>query len=118
MRERLSDTGKMVVVASEADRKALQAMRMAQQGAAVDADARCEVGKQLPPNSLLKVSKVDGGRERYLALELFDLGKGRQQASVTVPWDEKNAARDAVADLLGKLQRTGTLVVSASVDGA
>ncbi|MFM2152589.1 MAG: hypothetical protein RL199_1024, partial [Pseudomonadota bacterium] len=144
LKARLTDTGKLVVIAGEQEREALAKMRLAQQRATVDQDARCELGKELPPNTLLKVAKVNGGRDEYLSLELFDVEKGCQSAATNVPWDAESperAVRDAVENLLAKLRRTtpewptapesrsaehapaapnrtGTLALSVDVDGA
>ncbi|MFM2151880.1 MAG: hypothetical protein RL199_315 [Pseudomonadota bacterium] len=141
---RLTDTGKVLVVADEQEREALAKMRLAQQKATVDQDARCELGRELPPNTLLKVARVNGGSEEYLSLELLDVETGCQSAATQVPWDEAEparAVRDAVENLLAKLRRTppewpprhethgteqaptaqqhvGTLALSVDVDGA
>ncbi len=91
----LGYTAKMRVVASEAERQKLRAMRVAQQSAHVSDDSKCEMGKELAPNSSLGISL---GRDS-VRLKLLDLESGcvTQTAS-------GRTAKDAVENLIGRLR--------------
>ena len=56
LRERLTDDGKLTVVAGDAERALLQQALRQQQGAAFDERLQCELGKEVPANAVLQVS--------------------------------------------------------------
>jgi thiol-disulfide isomerase/thioredoxin len=140
VRERLGDSGKVLVVASEAERAAVKAAKLRDAAnALVDHERQCELGRELPANALLKVERIGTGPDESLVLSLLDLEKGCQKKSASVAFAgvrPKDAVRDAVESLLAKLrhdnveypegsgtlaassERSGTLVVTSDVEGA
>jgi thiol-disulfide isomerase/thioredoxin len=106
--ERLSEAGKVLVVAGSEERAAIEAAKKAQQGAGYDERLACEIGKEVPPNALLKVSRVaQVGAGTFLNVGLYDLTSGCLLASASSEWqpDLRRLTQDAVAKLERKLKR-------------
>jgi thiol-disulfide isomerase/thioredoxin len=57
LRNRLTDSGKVVLIADEKERDELARIRLAQQKPSVDPDKRCELGKELPGSSRALLNK-------------------------------------------------------------
>ena len=107
IRERLSDEGKVLVLAGGAEHAAIEAAKKAAQGAAYDERLACEIGKEVPPNTLLKVNRVAQGQSAYINLSLYDLRGGCLLAAASTEWstDVRRMTQDVTAKLLGKLKR-------------
>ena len=89
-------SAKMRVVASEAERAKLRALRIAQQSAHVSDESKCKLGNEVAPNNSLVVSRAkDGG----VKLKLLSIETGCEEQSSTGP-----TARDAVENLIGRLR--------------
>ncbi len=87
VKEELLDGGKVQVLAGEDERRAIEAAKRKSQESRFDEKYACEVGKELPPNSLLKISKVAQGKSAYLNVGLYDLAGGCQEAQASTGWD-------------------------------
>jgi formylglycine-generating enzyme len=109
VKEALLDGGKVQVLAGDEERRAIEAAKRKSQESRYDEKYACEVGKELPPNSLLKISKVAQGKSAYLNVGLYDLAGGCQAAQASVDWDAdaKSMARDAASKLVQKIERPG-----------
>jgi thiol-disulfide isomerase/thioredoxin len=107
VRDRLADDGKVQVLAGAAELAAIDAAKRAQQGARYDERLQCELGKEIPPNTLLKLSRVSQGEGRYLNLGLYDLTGGCLLASASSAWttDARRMTQDVTGKLLAKLKR-------------
>ena len=106
--ERLTDGGKVLVLAGKDMVAALKAARKQTQGLQFDAKLQCKVGEEVPPNALLKVAWVGKGKQAFLNLGLHDLRSGCLLQSASAPWDAspQRLAREVVARLLSKLKRS------------
>ncbi len=111
LRERLAVDGKLTVVAGDAERTLLAKALRKQQAPGYDENLQCALGREVPPNAVLKVSRVAQGKAAYLNLALLDLESGCQTQVVSVPWesDIRAMAGEAVGKLLGRLKRAGGL---------
>ena len=109
VREAILDSGKVQVLAGAEERKAIEDAKRQQQNPRFEEKYACELGKELPPNSLLKIARVAQGKSSFLNVGLYDLVGGCQQAQASATWegDEKTIAREAVGKLLQKLERVG-----------
>ncbi len=107
VRDRLADDGKVQVLASAEEQAAIEAAKKAQLGARYDERLQCEIGKEVPPNTLLKMSRVSQGQSAYLNLGLYDLVGGCLLASASSEWsaDARTTTRDVTGKLLAKLKR-------------
>ena len=108
VRERLSDDGKVQVVAGEAEAKLVDAAKRAQAGARYDEKLQCALGQEVPANAILKVEQVGSGKDKYLNLGLYDLQGGCLLQNASIEWDSRDAKRmvsAAVSKLVRKLQR-------------
>jgi thiol-disulfide isomerase/thioredoxin len=107
--ERLTEAGKVVVLASEEERAAIELAKRTQQGARYDEKLTCEIGKEVPPNALLKVNRVQQrGAGAFLNVGLYDLKSGCLLASASTEWyaDFRRMTQDAVSKLERKLKRS------------
>jgi thiol-disulfide isomerase/thioredoxin len=119
--ERLTEAGKVLVVASAEERAAIEAAKKAQQGAGYDERLACEIGKEVPPNALLKVSRVaQAGAGTFLNVGIYDLTSGCLLASASSEWqsDLRRMTQDAVAKLERKLKRADGYQRPATAEGA
>jgi thiol-disulfide isomerase/thioredoxin len=109
IRERLADEGKVTVVADSADRVAIEGAKRAQLDARFDERLQCEIGKEVPPNSVLRVGRVTQGSSAFANASLYDLASGCLVASASsdAAGDPRSAARDLTGKLLAKLRRAG-----------
>ena len=116
VRERLTDDGKVLVLAGAAEQAALAAARRAQQSAQYDEKLTCKIGMEVPPNALLKVSRVAQGKSAFLNVGLYDLTGGCLLASASSELNGpgKQVAQDAASKLLRKLKRPDGLQQPAS----
>jgi thiol-disulfide isomerase/thioredoxin len=108
VRERLTEDGKVIVLAGAAEQAAIEAAKKAAQGARYDEKLNCEIGKEVPPNALLKVNKVSqAGASTFLNVGLYDLKTGCLLASASSEWqsDLRRLTQDATGKLLRKLKR-------------
>jgi thiol-disulfide isomerase/thioredoxin len=109
VREALIDGGKVHVLAGDEERRAIDAAKRKSQESRFDERYACEIGKELPPNSLLKISRVAQGKSAYLNVGLYDLVGGCQAAQASTSWDAdaRSMAREAVGKLVQKIERPG-----------
>jgi thiol-disulfide isomerase/thioredoxin len=109
MRDRLTEEGKVLVLAGKEEQAAIDAAKRAAQGARYDEKLACEIGKEIPPNALLKVSRVSQGKASYLNASLLDLAGGCLLSSASSEWssDLRRMTQDTSTKLLAKLRRPG-----------
>ncbi|MEQ8276220.1 MAG: OmpA family protein [Deltaproteobacteria bacterium] len=106
VRARLRDEDKLIVVASEAERKQLDVIRRRALSERYDQSSACEIGMELSANSLLQVS-VTSGRRKLLRLGLLSAEKGCLIGSAVVDWNAAKpavAVAEGVAELMAKLR--------------
>ena len=110
VRSELRRVGKLDVVATEAEREMIAQYRKGTGAGSFDESTRCELGKEVSPNSVLRIGKEAGKR---VTLQLFSLetacmmAQGRGRLSGTGTEAEEKAVVEAVAQLvraLGKFQ--------------
>ncbi len=120
VKEALLDGGKVQVLAGDEERRAIDAAKRKSQESRYDEKYACEVGKELPPNSLLKISKVAQGKSAYLNVGLYDLAGGCQVAQASTSWDgdARSMAREAASKLVQKIERPGGLQMPAQAKAA
>ncbi len=120
LRDRLADDGKIRVVASAEEAATLEAARRAQQGARYDDKLQCELGREVPPNTLLRASRVGEGKSAALSVGLFDVASGCLLQSASAPWgdDPRRMAQEAVAKLHTKLRRATVQRPESAREGA
>ena len=111
VKEALADGGKVQVLAGDDERRAIDDAKRKQQGARYDEKYACEVGKELPANSLLKITRVAQGKSAFLNVGVYDLVGGCLEAQASASWDSdaKTMAREAVGKLVQKIARPGGL---------
>jgi len=117
VRGELTSRDKIEVVASRKERKAMhQALARVMSDPTYDS-SRCEVGNQLPPNTVLKAGITDG----QLYLKLLDMKKGCMTQSAVVSW-KKSKARvkvgEVVSTLLDKLRQPAQMPGGAAMSRA
>ena len=107
LRERLTDDGKVTVVAGPDEAAMLERAKRAQASARFDERLQCEPGLEVPPNALLRASVVGHGKDAFLSLGLHDIQTGCLLQSASAPWDEsaRRLTQEAVGKLLGKLKQ-------------
>ena len=107
LRTEFSRTGKVDVVAGEAEKKALAAIRRKSYGPQFAVSSACKLRGRLAANSLVKASFVQAGKGKLLQVQLFSAETGCLGASAGVSW---NVARpdlsvaEAVAELVNSLE--------------
>ncbi|MCK6546387.1 redoxin domain-containing protein, partial [Myxococcota bacterium] len=109
VRERLRDDDKLHVVATKEERAALDRIKAESFGARFDERMQCELGRELPANSLLEARVSGSGPQSTLSLVLLSAEKGCLVAASSVPWSAKKvkvSVAEAVDGLVAKL-RTG-----------
>ncbi|MEL6184098.1 MAG: PEGA domain-containing protein, partial [Myxococcota bacterium] len=107
VRNEIGRSAKLTVVASEEERKRLDAVRRRSFAERFDDDSRCELGKELSPNSLLDVKVYGSGSRKRLRLGLLSLERGCLVGSAVVDWNRRRpeiAVAEAVAELVQKLR--------------
>ncbi len=102
--DELGRSGKLVVVASAAERKKLAELKRRQFEAGYDEKAICELGKELPANSMLEASVLGDSVRPKLALQLHSAESGCLSASALTELDPDHSDR-AVAEALDTLIR-------------
>ncbi len=98
VRAELVEEGKLEVVATAAERRRLHRLARRSFAASFDERLQCELGQEVPANSLLEVSVVGGD----LVLQLLSAERGCLISSSIRPWDRSDVAgsvRDAVAGM-------------------
>lgn len=102
VRAELRRAAKFEVVASEAEREIIADYRKQGAGISSDENTHCELGKEVSPNSVLRITKEPGKR---ISLELFSLetaclvAHGRGRLSGTQAQAEETAVFEAVSQL-------------------
>ena len=86
VRAKLQDYGKMTVVATDEERQEIDRLKAGQFSSRYQAQARCEVGQELPANSLLKTRVAGDASRLRLYLQLFNLESGCLVTSSIVDW--------------------------------
>jgi len=107
VRDRVVDSGKLAVVATEEERAALRELRRRSAGKGFDERLTCEPGQEMPANSLLRVSVSEGAGARRLHLQLFSAATSCLLTSATAPYVAERASQavaEAVDRLLGRLR--------------
>ena len=109
VRQELTMSDKLVVVADPAVLKKLRALRKASHSVQKSDKQRCALGAEVSANSLLTARTMGSGRSARLAVSLSSAETGCQLAMKHVPYSTKNrarAVREAVSALLGQLRGT------------
>ncbi|MBI2372919.1 MAG: SUMF1/EgtB/PvdO family nonheme iron enzyme [Deltaproteobacteria bacterium] len=106
--DELNRKDKLVVVASEAERKKLAALRKRSFEAGFDENLQCEVGKELSANSLLEASVVGDSKRPRLTLQLRSVETGCLSASGVVDLDPDRAASSVAEAMTTLVNRTRT----------
>lgn len=100
--------GKLSVVADDATRAELERLKAVAFEPRYDEALRCELGRALPPNSLLDARVVAGaGAPWSLELRLASAERGCLLAAASVPWSSAHpevAVRRSMERLFGALQ--------------
>jgi len=106
--DRLTETGKLTVVSGRKEKKLLRQIRKDSHKAGYDDALACQLGQEVPPNSLLKVEVYGKKGAKKLAMVLHSASKGCAVASVTVAWNPEQpgiSVAEGVDKLLGRLKR-------------
>jgi len=101
VREQLSSRGKLELVATESEARALDKLKRDSYKLRFEDRLQCELGRELPANSLLRISVASGKKPRF-GLMLFAAETGCLLAGSTVPW-QAGEARRSVAEAVDKL---------------
>jgi thiol-disulfide isomerase/thioredoxin len=114
VRGELTRHGKLEVLASKRERKLLARVRKESHRADRDDATRCQMGREVSPNMVLKivVEKAHPGNDTTLRLELFGVEKACMVAWASVPLirrQEDAAAAEVVAKLLSELKASAEL---------
>jgi len=107
VRNKLSESGKIEVVAGTAERKLLDEIKKKSKDARFSDKAGCVTGEEMPANSLLRIKVVDGSAPT-LFLEMTNAETGCLSASGTASWNPKRpqiSVAEAVEALLRSLRR-------------
>lgn len=107
VRNELGRSAKLTVVASEEERKRLDEVRRRSFSERFDDESRCELGKELSPNSLLDVKVYGSGARKRLRMGLLSLERGCLVGSAVVDWNVRRpglAVAEGVAELVQKLR--------------
>lgn len=107
VRVELARSGKLTVLATEAERARLDELRRTAMSARFEDDSRCTLGKELSPNSLLEASVLGVGSKQRLRLALLSVERGCLMASALVDWNRDNpmlSAAEGAAKLFQKLR--------------
>ena len=107
VREALTRDGKVLVVASADEQRLIDKAKQAAGNARYDEKSQCQLGAELPPNALLRVSRVGEGKAAFLNVQMQNLETGCTLQSGSAPWagEVAPAADEAVAKLMRKLRR-------------
>ena len=103
IREKVADGGKIDVVASEAERRAMHRKIAAMMRDNTYRENACTIGDELPANSVLRAGVASG----QLYLKLLSLKSGCLIQSSAVPWSRSQGrlrAGEAVAALINKIR--------------
>ncbi len=109
----LSTRGKITVVADKPTRATMRAHRKETSNPTFEDDKRCQLGRALPPNSLLE-ARV-GRTRRKLHLRMFSLERQCLPVSASVVWTSAHPERSAAAAvdaLLAKLRERASFGAS------
>ncbi|MEQ8278998.1 MAG: thioredoxin domain-containing protein [Deltaproteobacteria bacterium] len=107
VRSKLGDHGKIHVVATAAERRALDAVVKESLKSRYDERSSCEVGSALAPNSLLDVYVTGRGGRLRLQLNLLDAQRGCLSHSSVERWNPLEpgiSVAGAVSSLLDKIR--------------
>ncbi|MBX2811715.1 MAG: PEGA domain-containing protein [Myxococcales bacterium] len=109
VRGELGRSAKLTLVATKEEREQLKRVLKESFNPRYDQRARCEVGKELPPNSILQASIFGSNRKLRLRLGLLSLERGCLITSSLVRWDSTNpevSVAEAASKLFRKLRPT------------
>jgi len=107
VRHEVAKHGKLEVLASHAERKALRELRRDSHDLPMDESLACELGQEVSANSLLEASVGGAKDRRRLNLLLLSAESACLLASATAPWSRRQPERsvaEAVHKLLGRLR--------------
>ncbi len=107
VRAELSRSGKLTVVATRAERKALAEIRLESHRKSFDDKLQCELGREVSANSLLRAAVTGKRGDRWLSLNLFSAESACLLASAAAPYNHRHPARavaEAIDRLLAKLK--------------
>ena len=105
VRTELARSGKFLVVATEEERKQAAALRKESFKGNYDRSSRCQLGKELPANSILKVRP----QASSLSFQLFSVEQGCMVQAASVPYRkglELVAVSEGVSALLSQVRLT------------
>lgn len=106
VRSELRKLDKLAVVATEAERSRLDALRRQSLGARFDSQLSCEIGAEIPANALLE-ARIDGGARGRLFLSLLSVEKGCLIEGASTEWSSARPERsvaEAVDALFSRLR--------------
>ncbi len=107
VRNEIQRDAKMTVVATEEERKALEALKAKSFDAKFDSSYQCEVGKDLSPNSLLDARISGKPKRQRLQLTLLSAERGCLVSSAVVDWNPDNpsgSVAEGIAEMSQKLR--------------
>ena len=107
VRHEVGRSRKLTVVATEEERTRLNQIKRQSYSERFDDAARCELGKELPPNSVLDANILGKGTRKRLRLGLLSLERGCLVASSLVDWDPTHpevSVAEATVELVQKLR--------------
>ncbi len=108
VRTMISLEGKLTVVATDEERRALRALKRKSHDPGRAQKQRCDLGQEVSANSRLVARRIGRGKQARLVLSLLSVEQACQVAAQDVPWQHKNAAasvREAVGALLVGMRR-------------
>ncbi len=108
IRRRLSESGKLTVVATREERKALAKIRKASYKINFADKLQCKLGQEVSANSLLKAAITGSKGKWWLSLSLFSAESACLLVGSSAPWNPKRpgmAVAEAVDRLLSKLKQ-------------
>lgn len=107
IRSEIGRSAKLTVVASQAERNRLAKLKRDGYSERFDDKSRCEIGKELSPNSMLDVSVLGSRERKRLRLGLLSVEQGCLIGSALVDWNRARpevSVAEGVAELAQKLR--------------
>lgn len=121
VRDEVQRDDKLLVIATEAERKQLDAVKKRSLEVRYDNALQCEIGIDLSANSLLTASIVASGSKPRLHLALLSAERGCLVASAVEEWQHDKAKvviAATVRELMQKLKRSAELPFGANASRA
>ncbi len=112
IRRQLTQSGKMTVVASDAEQRRLRRLRKQSHRPDRDDQQACELGRAVSANMQLEARRVGDGRHAKLVVSLYSIERGCLIASQIVNWTPRDptlAAGEAIGALMDDLRETARM---------